>query len=65
METFFGVITGIGNVIFATIELAGSLITAVLAIMIPAICFILVVTFCTFVLHKAGYHFFGKMKKQP
>ncbi|MCX5807531.1 MAG: DUF4126 domain-containing protein [Proteobacteria bacterium] len=51
---------GIGNVVVASIELAGSLITAVLAIIIPAICFIIVVALCAFIIHKVGYHFFRK-----
>jgi hypothetical protein len=54
---------GMGNVVVATVELAGSVITAASAIMIPVICFLLIAFFSIFVLYKAGSRFFRKTKK--
>jgi hypothetical protein len=53
---------GIGNVAIATLELAGSVITSLLAILLPIIGFILVVILVVYLLSRAGRIFFRKMK---
>ncbi len=53
---------GIGNPAVSTLELVGSALTAILAIILPIIGIILVVAFIIFVLIKAGRSFFKKMK---
>jgi hypothetical protein len=53
---------GTGNAAVSTLELAGAVITAILAIILPIIGFILVVAFAVFVLIKVGRSFFRKMK---
>jgi uncharacterized membrane protein YqaE (UPF0057 family) len=53
---------GIGNPAVSTLELAGSVITAILAIILPVLGFILVIIFAVYVLVKAGRSFFRKMK---
>jgi len=46
---------GMGNPLFATFELAGSVMIAVLAVLIPIVCFILVASLAVFVLYKVGH----------
>jgi hypothetical protein len=53
---------GTGNVFVSSIELAGSMITALLAVIVPIICLVLIALLCIFVIRKAGHLFFGKMK---
>ena len=53
---------GLGNPLVATAELAGSAIIALLAIIIPVICFMLIASFAIFALYKTGRAFFVKMK---
>jgi len=53
---------GIGNIAIATFELAGSVITSLLAILLPVIGFILVVILVIYLLSRAGRIFFRKMK---
>lgn len=53
---------GTGNVIIATLEFAGSVITSLLAIIIPIIGFILVATIAISLLILAGHNFIRKMK---
>jgi len=53
---------GIGNPAVSTLELVGSVVTAILAIILPIIGFVLVIAFIVFVLIKAGRSFFKKMK---
>jgi hypothetical protein len=53
---------GAGNPMISTLELVGSTITALLAILAPALCLILIGLFCFFVLRKAGRFIFRKMK---
>jgi hypothetical protein len=53
---------GIGNVAIATLELVGSVITSLLAIILPVIGFILVVIFAIYLLLRAGRMFFRKIK---
>jgi hypothetical protein len=52
---------GIGNVAIATFELVGSVITSLLAIVLPVIGFILVVILAVYLLLRTGRIFFRKM----
>jgi hypothetical protein len=51
-----------GNVLVSSLELLGSIITALLAMIVPFICVALVAFLCFFVIWKAGCLFIGKMK---
>jgi hypothetical protein len=51
---------GLGNPLIATAELAGSAFVALLAIIIPIICFALVATFVIYMLYKVGCTFSKK-----
>ena len=53
---------GAGNILVSSAELAGSMITALLAIIAPILCLILIALICIFVILKAGRLFFGRMK---
>lgn len=53
---------GTGNVLVSSAELAGSIITALLAIVVPVLCLILVSLLCIFVIWRAGRFFFGRIK---
>jgi hypothetical protein len=53
---------GTGNVFVSSVELAGSMITAVLAVIVPMICLVLIALLCIFVIQKAGHLFFGRIK---
>lgn len=53
---------GAGNVLVSSVELAGSIITALLAIIVPILCLILLVLLCIFVIWKAGRLFFRRTK---
>jgi len=53
---------GLGNPLVATAELAVSAVTALLAITIPIVCFVLVAAFAVFTLYKACRTFFTHMK---
>jgi hypothetical protein len=53
---------GLGNPLIATAEFAGSAFIALLAIIIPIICFALVVTFAICALYKVGRNFSTKIK---
>ena len=52
---------GAGNPFVSSAELAGSIITALLAIVFPVLCLILVALLCIFVIWKAGRFFFGRI----
>lgn len=52
---------GIGNPVVATVELGGSIIIALLAIVFPILCLVLIVTLGVFVIRKLGRLVFGKM----
>jgi len=52
---------GLGNPLFATAELAGSVILALLAIIIPVISLVLIAAFAVFVLIKVGRTILTKM----
>ena len=53
---------GAGNVLVSSLELAGSIITALLAIIVPILCLILLVLLCIFVIWKTGRLFFRRKK---
>ena len=53
---------GIGNPLVSTLELVGSIITALLAILIPILCLALIAFFCIFVIRKAGRFILNRMK---
>jgi hypothetical protein len=53
---------GMGNPLVATGELAGSVITALLAILVPILCLLLISLFCFLVIWKVGHFFFGRTK---
>ena len=53
---------GGGNFLVSSTELAGSVITALLAILLPVLCLILVSLLCILVIWKAGRFLFGIMK---
>ena len=53
---------GTGNVFVSSVELAGSMITAVLAVIVPMICLVLIALLCIFVIWKAGRLVIGRMK---
>jgi hypothetical protein len=53
---------GIGNPIFSTLELVGSIFTALLAILVPILCLALIALLCIFVIRRAGRFVFGRIK---
>jgi len=53
---------GIGNSWISTLELLGSILTALLAILLPILCLSLITVFCIFVISKTGPLLFGKKK---
>lgn len=53
---------GMGNVLVSSAELAGSIITSLLAIIVPILCLILIAILCIFAIWKAGRLFSGRMK---
>jgi hypothetical protein len=53
---------GVGNPVVSTLELLGSIITALLAILIPVLCIALIGLLCFFVFRKVGRLIFGRMK---
>jgi hypothetical protein len=57
------VTAGTGNSLFATLELVGAIIVALLAILLPVVCLILVALFFIFVFKKVGNLIFGKTRK--
>lgn len=55
---------GTGNPLVSTLELAGSVITALLAILVPVLCLVLIGLLCFVVISKAGRFIFGRMRIQ-
>jgi hypothetical protein len=53
---------GMGNPLIATGELVGSVVTALLAVIVPILCLILVASLCIFVTWKIGRFFLGRIK---
>ena len=54
------VTAGIGNPLFSTLELAGSIIVALLAVFVPILCLALVASLCIFIMRKVGRLVFRK-----
>jgi hypothetical protein len=53
---------GMGNVLISSVELAGSIITALLAMIVPMVCLVLIALLCMVVIWKAGRLFFRRIK---
>jgi hypothetical protein len=53
---------GIGNPSVSTLELVGSVVTALLAILVPILCLALIALLSIFVIRKAGRIIFDRMK---
>jgi len=53
---------GTGNGVISSLELVGSIITALLAVVVPMICVALIALLCLFVIWKAGRLFIGRMR---
>lgn len=53
---------GIGNPLVSTLELIGSIITALLAILAPILCLALIALICIFVIRTAGRFIFGRIR---
>jgi hypothetical protein len=53
---------GGGNVLVSSAEFVGSVITSLLAIIVPILCLILLALLCIFVVWKTGRLFFGRTK---
>ncbi len=53
---------GIGNPLVSTLELIGSVITALLAILAPILCLALIALICIFVIRTAGRFIFGRIR---
>jgi len=53
---------GTGNVFVSSFELVGSIITALLAVIVPMVCLVLIALLCIFVIWKARRFFIGRMK---
>jgi len=53
---------GMGNPLVSTLELVGSIITALLAILAPILCLALIAFVCIYVIRTAGRLIFGRTK---
>jgi len=53
---------GTGNGVISSLELVGSILTALLAVIVPLICVALIAVLCTFVIWKAGRFFVGRIR---
>lgn len=53
---------GAGNPVISTLELAGSIITALLALLVPVLTLVLIGLLCFFVFRKVGRLIFGRSK---
>jgi hypothetical protein len=53
---------GLGNPLVASAEGFGSVLTSLLAILVPILCLVLMGVFCIFVIRKAGRFFFRRLK---
>lgn len=51
---------GTGNPVFSTLELGGSIITALMAIFVPILCLVLIALFFIWVMRKAGKILFNR-----
>ncbi len=55
---------GIGNPLVSTLELVGSVVTALLAVFVPILCLVLIGFLCVYVGRKAGRSMFGRRQKR-
>jgi hypothetical protein len=63
MRTKSSVLTaGTGNVFVSSLELVGSIITSLLAIIVPILCLVFIALLCILVIWKAGRFFIGRMR---
>ncbi len=53
---------GTGNVFVSSLELVGSIITALLAVIVPMVCLVLIALLFIFVIRKTGRLFIGRMR---
>lgn len=53
---------GMGNVFISSLELVGSIATALLAVIVPVVCLVLVALLFILVIRKTGRLFIGRMK---
>ena len=53
---------GLGNFLVSTFELLGATLTAVLAILVPLLCFALIVLLLFYAIRKTGQFIFGRMR---
>lgn len=53
---------GMGNVLVSSVELVGSIVTALLAMIVPMVCLVLLALLCMVVIWKAGRLFFRRTK---
>ncbi|HOG06486.1 MAG TPA: DUF4126 domain-containing protein [Syntrophales bacterium] len=56
---------GAGNPLLSTLELAGAAVTALLAVLAPILCLVLVGLFCLFAIRRAGRLILGRKKRTP
>jgi hypothetical protein len=56
---------GAGNPLVSTLELIGAAVTALLAILVPVVCLVLIGLFCFFIFRKVGRLIFGRTKAIP
>ena len=54
---------GTGNVIVATLELIGAVVIAVMAILLPVVCLVIIVLFIAFAFKKVGVFIFRRLRK--
>jgi hypothetical protein len=53
---------GMGNPIVSTAEVVGSIVTSLLAIIVPILCLLLLALLCLWIVRKTGRFFLGRMK---
>jgi len=53
---------GIGNPLVSTAEVVGSIVTSLLAIIVPIFCLLLLALFCFWIIRKTGRLFLGRIK---
>ncbi len=63
LRTKFSALTGgMGNPIVSTAEVVGSIVTSLLAIIVPILCLLLLALLCLWIVRKTGRFFLGRMK---
>lgn len=53
---------GLGNPLISTVEVVGSMVTSLLAIIVPILCLLLLALLCFWIIRKTGRFFLGRMK---